>query len=266
MAKVAVVTGGASGIGRRTAERLLADGWVVWVFDGNAPGEEQVSVRGLGELRYERCDVRDVENLRRGYAHVSAVSGAVDALICSAGVTRVGELESTSIGDATLMFDVNVLGVWLTIREALPLLRKSACADDPARVVVVGSIAGIRPKVSSGFYGATKAAVHVLTGVFAVELAASGITVNAVAPGSTDTPLNAAAIAAGENVGFRASGPSPLGRIATPDDIASAILFLLGDGARYVNGVILPVDGGTRAAYDNRPLDPPASKPIEVRS
>src|SRR5205807_9534914 len=153
--------------------------------------------------------------------------------------------------------DVNVLGVWLTIREALPLLRKNACADDPTRVVVVGSIAGMRPKVSSGLYSATKAAVHVLTGVFAVELAPSGITVNAVAPGTTDTPLNAAAIADGENVGFRASGPSPLGRTATPDDIAGAILLLLGDGARYVNGAVLPVDGGTRAAYVNRPLESP---------
>lgn len=252
-----MVTGGASGIGRRTVQRLLHDGWTVWVFDADpTPVDNGLGERAEGTLHCERCDVRDPEDLRRAFAAVRAVSRSLDALVCSAGVARVGALELTSLEDATLMLDVNVLGVWLTVREALPLLRTKGDLANPARVVVVGSIGGIRPKVSSGLYGATKAAVHVLTQVFAVELAPSGVTVNAVAPGSTDTPMLTSAIGDGVAAGFRSSGTSPLGRIAQPDDVASAILFLLSDDARYVNGVVLPVDGGTRAAHVNRPLEP----------
>jgi 3-oxoacyl-[acyl-carrier protein] reductase len=164
----------------------------------------------------------------------------------------VGELKDTTVEDARLMLDVNVLAPLMTIQSALPLLEKRGTPEHPARVVIIGSIAGLRPKVSSGFYGASKAALHVMAQVFSVELAPSGVTVNVVAPGSTDTPMNKAAIGDGRTVGFRPSGASPLGRIAQPDDIANAVLYLLSEQARFVNGVVLPVDGGTRAAFDNR--------------
>jgi 3-oxoacyl-[acyl-carrier protein] reductase len=249
MSKTAVVAGGASGIGWQTTQRLLGAGWTVSIFDMNSPsaGGEMACEAG-GRLQYARCDVRDPTSVEEAIAGISATSGTLNAVVYTAGVTRSGELESTSLEDARLMFDVNVLGAWLTIRAALPLLRNTARTDDPARIVVVGSIGGIRLKASNGFYGATKAALHALAQVFAVELAPSGVTVNAVAPGSTNTPMHAAAKAS--NVpGFKVSGPSPLGRIAEPEDIANAIMFLLGDEARYINGVVLPVDGGTRAAF-----------------
>jgi NAD(P)-dependent dehydrogenase (short-subunit alcohol dehydrogenase family) len=148
-----------------------------------------------------------------------------------------------------LMFGVHVKGPWLTIRESLPLLRKDSSVADPARVVIVGSVGGIRPKVGSGFYSATKAAAHVLAGIYAVELASSGVIVNAVAPGTVDTPMVAGMAKAGSSSTYKPSGDSPLGRIAQPDDIADVILFFLSDAARYVNGTVLPVDGGTRAAF-----------------
>ena len=246
----AVVTGGASGIGRRTVERLLADDWQVWVFDLQAGEPHTTSESGM--IHFLKCDLRNREEISNAFQQVSKSVEGLDALICSAGIARVGELDGMSVEDADLMLDVNVRAPWLTIKAAVPLLRRSAHPDNPARVVVVGSIAGIRPKISSGFYGATKAAAHVLAQVYAVELGPSGITVNVVAPGSTSTPMSAAAAAAGASVGFKTSGVSPLGRIGQPDDVADAILFLIGDQARYINGAVLPVDGGTRAAYNNR--------------
>jgi NAD(P)-dependent dehydrogenase (short-subunit alcohol dehydrogenase family) len=147
------------------------------------------------------------------------------------------------------MIDVNMKGPWLCVREALPLLRKDSSVADPARVVVVGSIGGIRPKVGTGFYGATKAAVHVLTGVFAAELAPTGVLVNAVAPGTVATPMIESVQNQREGSGYRLSGDSPLGRIAQPDDVVDVIMFFLSDAAKFVTGTVLPVDGGTRAAF-----------------
>src|SRR5207244_1160533 len=203
-------------------------------------------------LHYERCDLTRPEEIARSFDRVGQAVGAIDALVYSASVAKVGELEHTTLANANLMLDVNVKGPWLTIREALPLLRKNAQVEDPTRIVVVGSIAGMRAKVSSGMYGASKAAVHVLAQIYAVELGPVGITVNVVAPGTTNTGMNAAAVADGIDSGFRASGPSPLGRIAVPDDVASEILFFLSAEAKFINGAVLPVDGGTRAAYNNR--------------
>jgi 3-oxoacyl-[acyl-carrier protein] reductase len=252
VSKIAIVVGGSSGIGLRTVEQLLSAGWTVWVFDINSPSDDGGEPPTTNERPlYVKCDVRDPASIEKAFTEMADNSVALDALVYTAGVTRSGELESTTLEDARLMFDVNLLGAWLAIREALPLLRINAQTENPSRIVVVGSIGAIRLKAANGFYGATKAGLHAIAQVFAVELAPSGITVNAVAPGSTNTPMQAAAQAS--NVpGFKVSGPSPLGRIAEPEDVANAIMFLLGDEARYINGVVLPVDGGTRAAFVSR--------------
>lgn len=144
------------------------------------------------------------------------------------------------------MFGVNVMGPWLSAREALPLLRNGASVDDPARVVFLGSIAGLRPKAGGGFYGASKAALHVITGVLAVELAPTGVIVNAVAPGTVATPL---VEEVRKRSNYKVSGESPLGRIAQAEDVVDVVMFYLSDAAKYVNGTVLPVDGGTRAAF-----------------
>lgn len=254
MHKTAVVTGGASGIGRRTVERLLGDNWTVWSLDvsEDALTKQAATIDAGGRFFHHRCDVANAESVKAAFKAIHRTTDKVDALICSAGVVRVGSLEQQAPEEAELMIGVNMLGPWLTVREATPLLRKDSSTDDPARVVIVGSISGIRPKVGAGFYGATKAAAHVLTGIFAVELGPSGIVVNAVAPGTVATPMIEALGNVGGGSGYKPSGESPLGRIAQPDDITDVILFFLSDAAKYVNGTVLPVDGGTRAAFVKR--------------
>ena len=250
MDKTVAVVGGTSGIGLRAVERLLDEGWTVWALGSRARLD---GVRADTErLTYVQCDVRSADSIHSAFEKIREGCPALRALVYSAGVNITGELESISLDDADMMFDINLKGPWLTLREALPQLRRAASPDDPARVILVGSIGGIRPKVSGGIYGATKAADHVLAQVAAAELGPQGIAVNVLAPGSTDTPMIAAAAEAGKQSGYVASGTSPLGRIGRTDDVADVLLFLLSDSAKYVSGVVLPVDGGTRAAYINR--------------
>ena len=250
--KRAIVTGGASGIGRETALRLHAEGWEVWCLDLNMPdaaGGPRPDTPGMVHLS---CDVSDIGSVRAAMARIAERADSIDALVCSAGVLRTGSLMDHAPEDVDLMMNVNIKGPWLVVREALGLLSKDSTVDDPARVVFVGSISGIRPKVGSGFYAASKAALHVLTGVLAVELAPRGILVNAVAPGTVLTPMITAAAPSSGPAGYKPSGESPLGRIASVDDVAGVILFFLGGAAKYVTGTVLPVDGGTRAAFQPR--------------
>lgn len=151
--------------------------------------------------------------------------------------------------DFDALFSVNVRGLWLCARQALPALKRVAAEGEPARIVVLASIAGLRHKINSGAYAATKAAVIALTKVLAVEVAEQQVLVNALAPATVDTPMIAPHHGAGSNTGYQTSGNSPLGRIAQPEDVAAVIQFLLSDGARYVTGTVIPVDGGTTAAF-----------------
>lgn len=249
--KTAAVTGAASGIGRRTVERLLDAGWSVWALDVSldALTAQASALKAGARLQVLACDVTSAHSTRAAFAAVARHTPRLDALVCSAGVLRVGAMEDMAENDVDAMFDVNVKGPWQCVRSALPLLRHGATTEAPSRVVIVGSIGGVRPKAGAGFYAASKAAVHVVASVMAVELAPSGVTVNVVAPGTVDTPMIGAAVQAGADSGYRPSGESPLGRIAQPDDVAAVIEFFLGDSARYVNGTVLPVDGGTRAAH-----------------
>lgn len=244
--KCAIVTGGASGIGWDTAITLWRSGWRVWVLDTQAPAETLAGSRS-DDISYIECDVSDPSSVHAAFACIKGRTEKIDALICSAGVHRAGPLVDHTPHDVDVLLNVNVKGPWLTVREALPLLKASASPENPSRVVFVGSISAIRPKVGAGFYAASKAALHVLAGVLAAELAPSYVLVNAVAPGTVRTPMTERPPEHGAL--FKASGVSPLGRVADPEDVTKVIMFFLGDAAAYVTGTVLPVDGGTRAAF-----------------
>jgi NAD(P)-dependent dehydrogenase (short-subunit alcohol dehydrogenase family) len=145
-----------------------------------------------------------------------------------------------------IVLNTNLRGRFLGAQKALPLLRRAAMVENPSRVVLLSSIAALRPKIFSGAYAASKAAVSQLCRVVAAEWASPGVLVNALAPGTVDTAMVRSVSDPGASKGYRPSGVSPVGRIAQPDDV---IMFLLSDAARYVTGTTIPVDGGTQAAF-----------------
>jgi NAD(P)-dependent dehydrogenase (short-subunit alcohol dehydrogenase family) len=249
MSGVAIVTGANSGIGFECCRQLLARHWTVHALDLRIDALAGLCA-GLhaGALHPHVCDVANAASIDHAMREIAQDSPHVHALICSAGVLRTAPLADMSDADFDLLFAVNARGPWRCAKAALPLLRAGASVERPARIVMVASIAAWRPKAGGGAYAASKAALNLLMRVLAVELGAAHLRVNAVAPGTVDTPMIRPALAAQQGGGYRASGPSPVGRIAEPRDIADVVMFLLGDGARYVNGAMIPVDGGTSAA------------------
>jgi NAD(P)-dependent dehydrogenase (short-subunit alcohol dehydrogenase family) len=248
---VAVVTGAASGIGKATVKRLLDDSWQVVALDRSAEGLANLhtEVAAPKRLQTNVCDVADEVSVATSFAQIAAAHTQVNALVLSAGLLEIGRLEDMDADAFDRLFAVNVRGLWLCARAGLPSLKRAAAAQELSRIVNLASISGIRHKINSGAYAATKAAVIALTKVMAVEMASSGVLVNAVAPATVDTPMVAPHRTPGANSGYQTSGTSPLGRIAQPEDVAAVIRMLLSEDAGYVTGTIVPVDGGTSAAF-----------------
>ena len=240
MTKTAAITGSASGIGKAATQRLLDAGWTVYGLDR----AEQTGARDGFVPVY--CDVSDAGSVTAAFAGIGT---PLNALICCAGVLRTGLMEDMSIEDFDLVLNINTRGTFLCAQKALPLLRAGVTPDNPSRVILLSSLAALRPKVVSGAYAASKAAVTQLTRVMAAEWAPSGVLVNALAPGTVDTPMVRAVSDPRASKGYRPSGVSPVGRIAQPDDVVDVMMFLLSDGARYLAGTTIPVDGGTGAAF-----------------
>lgn len=252
MTNIIAITGAASGIGRGTAERFLADGWTVVGLDRSEEGLAKLrqDFSGAGDrMQTLICDVASHDSIKAAFREIGGRWGKLNGLVCSAGLLRIGALDAMPVEEFDDLFAVNVRGLWLSAREAMPLLKVAGAKGELARVVFLASIAGIRHKIDSGAYAATKAAVIALTKVMAVESASSGVLVNAIAPATVDTPMVQGISKLGSNTRYRTSGTSPLGRIAQPADMSAVIRFLISPDSGYVNGTVIPVDAGTSAAY-----------------
>ena len=245
------VLGAASGIGRAAALAFAARGARVAALDVNARSldgfADELRKAGAGAATTAAADVRDSDSVETALQGVAAEFDGLDHFIFTAGILRVGRLADMSESEFDDIFAVNMRGFWIAVRAVLPLLE--AGPDRRRAITALSSAAALRPKASSGAYAASKVALSHLVRVFAVELAATGITINAIAPATVDTPMVAPYRGeAASNHGYRLSGTSPMGRIAQPEDIADTCLFLSSRASAYITGVTLPVDGGTTAA------------------
>ncbi|GAA4337915.1 SDR family oxidoreductase [Pigmentiphaga soli] len=239
----AVVVGAGGGIGRECTRQLRARGWRVFGLDLNRLETDDPGVMPL------ICDVTDAGDVQRAFAEIGRTAPAINALIVCSGILKVGALEDMAIEAFDAIFSVNVRGPFLCARAAAPMLRAAASADYPSRIVFLSSVAALRPKIHGGAYAATKAALDALTRTFAGELA-PGVLVNGIAPGAVDTDF-VRKMRQGADAGdsYKAGGSTlpPLGRIATPADVAAVMNFLLDPGANHMLGAIITMDGGASA-------------------
>jgi NAD(P)-dependent dehydrogenase (short-subunit alcohol dehydrogenase family) len=242
--KVAVVTGGTRGIGLMMARGLLQAGASVYI-SSRKPEAGRAAVTELsayGTVLSVPADLSREEECTRLAVEVGRSEERVHILVNNAGATWGAPLAEFPASAWDKVLNLNLKAPFFLIRAFLPLLEAAGTADDPARVINVGSIDGLQvPELHTYSYAASKAGLHQLTRVLARELGPRHITVNAVAPGPFESKMMAATLAsAGEQI----AASSPLGRIGRPDDMAGVAVFLSGRGAAYVTGAIIPVDGG----------------------
>jgi 2-hydroxycyclohexanecarboxyl-CoA dehydrogenase len=244
VSRVAVVTGGASGIGLGVARQFAADGHRVAVLDRDRTGAEaaahELEAQG-GEAIAVEVDVADRASVDAACARVRAELGPVEVLVTSAGVESFDALLDITPQVWDRIIAVNLTGTFTCVQAAVP----DMLAAGWGRIVTISSSGAQSGAPNMTHYAASKGGVIGLTKALAVELARHGITANTITPSLVDTPMARAAEAAGDFPGVDVVGPLvPLGRAGTPADIAAACSFLCSDGGSYITGQVIGVNGG----------------------
>lgn len=239
--RVAVVTGGASGIGLGVAHRFLADGHQVAVLDRDAAALDVAAGElGAGALALE-VDVAERTSIDDAYERVRAERGPIEILVTSAGIESFTPILDITAEQWERMLAVNLTGTFHCVQAALP----DMLAAGWGRIVTIASSSAQSGAPRMAHYAASKGGVISLTKSLAVELASKGITANTIPPSLVHTPMVDQATARGDFPGIEAVAPRvPVGRAGTPDDIAAACSYLCSDDAGYVTGQVIGVNGG----------------------
>jgi len=246
--KVAIITGAASGIGAETARLFAREGANVVIADMQADKGMAVAAELGDQGVFCQVDVRSEEDIAGMVSLAQEQWGRLDILFNNAGFGgALGPIETTSLDDYDLTFDVLVKSVFLGIKYAAPVMK----AQNSGAIISTASVAGLMNGVSPHLYGVCKAAVIKMTETVSLELGEHNIRVNAICPGLVATPLTVGhPDATKEDVAQlrdAAGGNQPLGRAGVPDDIAQAALFLASEASSYITGHALVVDGGIKA-------------------
>jgi NAD(P)-dependent dehydrogenase (short-subunit alcohol dehydrogenase family) len=242
--KVAVVTGGSRGIGLMIARGLLQAGARVYISSrkADACAAAQQELSGYGTATAVPADLSSEAECQRLAAEVGQHERALHVLVNNAGATWGAPLAEYPAAAWDKVLSLNLKSPFFLTRAFLPLLEAAGTGDDPARVINVGSIDGLRvPPFSTYAYSASKAGLHHLTRVLARELGPRRITVNAVAPGPFESKMMAATL---RDLGDQIAAAAPLRRIGRADDMAGVAVYLASRAGAYVTGAVIPVDGG----------------------
>lgn len=242
--KSAIITGGGTGMGAATAKRLVQDGWNVTIFGRRQTKLEEVvtEISKPEQTLVVKGDVTNREDVQKLIdAHLKKF-GRLDGLVNNAAIVAGGPVENVNIEDWKNVMAINVEGVFNTINMSVSHLKKVG-----GSIVNVSSVSGVRGDWNFSPYCASKGAVTNFTHSLALELGAQGVRINAVAPSLTDTDM-ASFVTESEEMMAKIRNRMPLGRAAKPSEIAAPIAFLMSDDASFINGAILPVDGGVMAS------------------
>jgi NAD(P)-dependent dehydrogenase (short-subunit alcohol dehydrogenase family) len=241
--RVAVVTGGGSGIGESIARALAAEGCklCIWDRDANAAQKTAASLAATGAITQSTSvDVGDPTAVEKAYAETISKFGGLDILVNAAGVLSTGLVADLPVMEWQRIAQVNLAGVIYCVKAAIPVMKQQR----HGRIINIASVSAMRGGGSVGntLYGTTKAGVVALTMGLARELGPFGITANAIAPAVVDTAMTHAALT--ENAKRRILERIPLGRLAQLSDIADLAAFLASERAGFITGATIPVDGG----------------------
>lgn len=241
LGKVAVITGGSSGLGLATAKRFVAEGACVFIT-GRRQEELDKAVSEIGgDVTAVQADSSNLADLDRLYEIIGLAKGRLDIVFANAGILEKGAIGDIAEDSVDRLFDINVKGLVFTVQKALPLL------TDGGAILLTSSMVASKGLPGNSIYAATKASIRSLARGWMVDLKDRNIRVNAISPGAIETPGlkgGAASSDAAQGMLDHFASLIPAGRVGEPDEIAKVAVFLASDNASYINGADIPVDGG----------------------
>jgi NAD(P)-dependent dehydrogenase (short-subunit alcohol dehydrogenase family) len=238
--QVAVITGGSTGIGNATCEKLKNEGAIVYNLDITHTDKEAI--------HFIKCDVSNYEDVQHAVQYIYNKEGRIDLLFANAGVHVAGNIEETSVNEFERVLSVNLKGMYYTVKEVISVMRRQKRGS----IVVTGSDQTFIGKANSSVYGLTKGAIGQFTKSTAIDYAAYDIRINCICPGTIETPLLHKAVEgfertakiSKEKIYTLLQEAQPIKRIAMPEEIANVVCFLLSDESSFITGALIAADGG----------------------